>query len=56
MDSLDRTSSLYQRYAEILSNQENTLASCSQTMDNLKKQETEKRKAIDDFLANLEVE
>lgn len=55
MDSLDRTSSLYQRYAEILSGQENTLASCSQTMDNLKKQETEKRKAIDDFLASLDV-
>jgi hypothetical protein len=56
MNSLDKTSSLYQRYVGTLSDQENTLASLNSTLDNLRKKETEQKKAIDDFLANLEVE
>ncbi|MDR1626492.1 MAG: hypothetical protein LBT33_08110 [Spirochaetia bacterium] len=56
MDSLDRTSSLYQRYTGTLSDQENTLAAVSQTIAGLRTRETEKKKAIDDFLANLAVD
>ncbi|MDR1932966.1 MAG: hypothetical protein LBQ57_09135 [Spirochaetales bacterium] len=56
MDSLDRTSALYQRYAGTLGDQENTLADLAKTLNNLGKQETGKKKAIDDFLANLEVQ
>jgi hypothetical protein len=56
MDSLDRTSPLYQRYTGTLGDQENTLAAFSQTIHDLRARETEKKKAIDDFLANLEAE
>ncbi|MDR1931570.1 MAG: DUF4139 domain-containing protein [Spirochaetales bacterium] len=55
MDSLDRTSSLYQRYVNTLNEQENTLTDLSAAADKLRVQEAEKKKAIDDYLAELEV-
>jgi hypothetical protein len=56
MANLDRTSSLYQRYVSTLNDQENTLASLSAALDKLRAQETEKKKAIDDYLAGLDAE
>ncbi|MDR3200964.1 MAG: hypothetical protein LBT68_05845 [Spirochaetales bacterium] len=55
MNSLDRTSSLYQRYVGTLNDQENTLGTLSAGLDKLRTQEAEKKKAIDDYLEGLDV-
>jgi chaperonin cofactor prefoldin len=56
MNSLDKTSALYQRYAGALNDQENTLADLNASLDSLRGRETEKKKAIDDYLAGLDVQ
>ncbi|MCL1817711.1 MAG: DUF4139 domain-containing protein [Spirochaetaceae bacterium] len=56
MDSLERTSPLYQRYAGALNDQENTLAELTSGIDGLRRREAETKKAIDDYLAALDVE
>jgi chaperonin cofactor prefoldin len=55
MNSLDKTSALYQRYVSTLNDQENTLADLNGSLQTLRGRETEKKKAIDDYLAGLEV-
>jgi hypothetical protein len=55
MNSLDKTSALYQRYVSTLNDQENTLADLTGSLESLRGGETEKKKAIDDYLAGLDV-
>jgi chaperonin cofactor prefoldin len=55
MNSLDKTSALYQRYVSTLNDQENTLADLNGSLEALRGRETEKKKAIDDYLAGLDV-
>jgi hypothetical protein len=55
MNSLDKTSALYQRYVSTLNDQENRLADLTGSLESLRGSETEKKKAIDDYLAGLDV-
>jgi len=53
MGRLDRTSQLYQRYTQILTNQEDELLGLTQKIDELRARAAAQRKAIDDFLLSL---
>ncbi|GAB4369314.1 MAG: DUF4139 domain-containing protein [Spirochaetales bacterium] len=56
MEVLDRTSPLYQRYLKILGEQEDTLAELQQNLIEARKVEDLRRKALEEYLSNLEVE
>jgi len=54
MGNLDRASSLYQRYMTTLNDQENTINTLKEKLDDLQTREAAKRKAVDEFLAALD--
>jgi len=56
MGVLDRTSSLYQRYLKSLGEQEDVLTELQQKLADARNQENLKRKALEDYLSNLDVE
>jgi hypothetical protein len=55
MGSLDRTSALYQRYMTALNDQENTLNGLKERLDALQVRETAGKKAVDDYMMNLDI-
>jgi hypothetical protein len=56
MGVLDRTSTLYQRYLKTLNDQEDTLADLQKALLEARNTENSKRKAMENFLLNLEAE
>lgn len=56
MGVLDRTSALYQRYLKTLGDQEDSLAELQQKLSEARGLENLKRKALEEYLSNLEVE
>lgn len=56
MGVLDRTSALYQRYLKTLGEQEDSLAELQQKLSEARGLENLKRKALEEYLSNLEVE
>jgi hypothetical protein len=55
MSSLSQSSALYKRYVDSLGQQETALEQLLEKVDGLKVEEAAKKKAIEDYLANLTV-